>query len=782
MAALIEITNQEFLEKLAGDQWRRVPISWGEDSWWVRPAGKHITTLDPALSNYMTCSLFHLDEVGRFIRKKHYFERQFVFLIDDVGTKLNEGAVRLTMPPATYELETSPGNFQFGYKLVNGTDARALDALVVAIVDNPDINPSLKDPGMVGVTRVARLPVGSNNKEKWKDKAGMGWRHRMHVWEPSRAYTVEELADWLDVDLSPPALEKFRGIAGTRKATPDELAADPILKLFDRKDMLLDPTPNDSGFVTVVCPWAAEHSDGREEAGYRPGMGGFKCHHGHCESRGMDDLKRWVAENTAGEERAQALAETFGDVPQDDPLLVAEVELAQERHKEKTDKETVVILKVRSEWAYIVGLERYGRISDNTIHTEKSFNRECRNIAPYGKSGEKAAAAIFINEMNPVRCKTASYAPGEKPICVDPDGGGLIFNTWRPSGVTEFPLNVTDADIAPWLDHVDFILPDPVARDTFLNWCAFLIQKPGRKINWAFLLTGGQGVGKDSIIRPIQGILGKDNYQAITAEDISGPNQDWAENQLVILEELPSFHKRDVYDWLKRFTAAGAPFFRVNKKFIPQYNVRNIQNWFIMSNHDDAMALESDDRRYFVYRSPAKKRDASYYLPLVDADNGLFNDPGFQSKVLSWLSDYDISKFNPGAPPPMTDSKRRMIEETRNPVDRWLDEEFDEGGRFNGRKFFQAKEAVSAILSEGRMGGEHPDLQKINTTKVGRWLRQHGWVQLDQIRGDSGRLRLWVAPRSPVSLLGELSGKQLEEKYLEDARRIVADKDAKGVY
>ncbi|MGJ0394945.1 MAG: AAA family ATPase [Methylocystis sp.] len=331
----VTLTNQEFLEAIAGDDWRRVPISWGENSWWVRPAGKNISKPTVDTSNYFTVSLFKPAGDGKFARKKELFERQFVFVIDDVGTKLSEAEVRAVMPPATYELETSPGNWQYGYRLTNGTNARALDALICAIVDDPDINPWLKDPGMKGVTRVARLPVGSNNKDSVKAKnGGAGWPHRMKVWAPEIAYSVEDLAFWLGVDLSEESLARFKDVAGARRATAGELEADPILKLFDMKGMLLDATPNDNGFVSVICPWAAEHSDSRNEAGYRPGSGGFQCHHGHCESRNMNDLRAWVAEECPAEfaaARNEVLREAFAESPIDEKALWAETHRAMLR-------------------------------------------------------------------------------------------------------------------------------------------------------------------------------------------------------------------------------------------------------------------------------------------------------------------------------------------------------------------------------------------------------------------------------------------------------------------
>lgn len=337
----LKLTNQEFLEALAGDDWARVPISWGGKDWTAHPAGENLAKLDPLDLNYFTCSVFALAADGRFRRTKELFQRQFVFVIDDVGTKINEAALRATMPPATYELETSPGNRHLGYKLNGATDARALEALVDAIISDPDINPSGKDPGMKAVTRVMRLPAGSNNKDKWKDADGRGWPNVLHVWRPELSYSVEDLAFWLGVDLSEESLAKFKDVGGSRKATTAELEADPILKIFDMKEMLLDATPNQNGFVAVLCPWRHEHSDDRTDGtGYKPGSGGFQCHHGHCESRNMNDLRAWVAENVTPAEQAQALAETFAASPIDEDVLNAEViriEDYRQRAKERAE-------------------------------------------------------------------------------------------------------------------------------------------------------------------------------------------------------------------------------------------------------------------------------------------------------------------------------------------------------------------------------------------------------------------------------------------------------------
>jgi len=776
----IKISNREFLEALAGKDWPRVPIAWGENTWWVKPAGENIDKPDVETSNYFCVSLFDCPPGAKFRRTKELFERQFVFVIDDVGTKLNEAAVRATMPLSTYELETSPNNWQFGYKLALGTDARALEALVSAIVDDPEINPSLADPGMKGVTRVVRLPVGSNNKEKWVTD-GKGWPHRLTVWSPGVAYTVAQLALSLGVDLGEKALEKFKGAGGTRKATEEELAADGLMRLFDARGMILDPNINDNGFVTVVCPWADSHSDARNEAGYRPGRRGFQCHHGHCETRTMVDLDRWAHETATPQERAELFGEVFPDTPGDDDRIskIAQAATGAEAAKAKEhaatrkaaqEENNVKVKPIAAKWTFVYQLGKFGYTVDGVLYDEKNFNRMNTAVSDYGSSGKSTAAAMFLNSTETVRCRTATYYPGRPMIYEDPHDGTNIFNTWRPGPVSPWAFDMSEDDIKPWLDHAAYILPDPVAREKLLQWCAFVIQNPGKKINWAYLLIGPQGIGKDTLLFPIWEIVGSDNYKQVNPKMMESQFNEWAEKQVIILPELPSFHKQDVYDWLKEYVAPGAPEFNVNKKNQTPYSIPNLQNWFLFSNHEDALKLEDDDRRFFVYASPAEKREPAYYTGLRNQGKGLFEDAVFQSKLYAWLLDYDLADFNPGEAPPMTDAKARMMEETRHPVDRWMDEQFD-GGKYEGRKLIQTSEILSDVQSSGRHNGVANDVARtINQTRIGRWFRKKGWRQLGRRRLPTyGRVWLWVAPLEPFELIDQLYPSQLEARYLKDA-------------
>jgi hypothetical protein len=94
----------------------------------------------------------------------------------DVGTKVPE--YQLELGPS-YQFETSPGNHQVGYLLDPPEIDRAkVERLLDAMVRG-GLAMDGADPGMRGVTRYARLPVGWNNKAKHAERLEAPFVHQI---------------------------------------------------------------------------------------------------------------------------------------------------------------------------------------------------------------------------------------------------------------------------------------------------------------------------------------------------------------------------------------------------------------------------------------------------------------------------------------------------------------------------------------------------------------------------------------------------------------------------
>jgi len=90
---------------------------------------------------------------------------------------------------------------------------------------------------------------------------------------------------------------------------------------------------------------------------------------------------------------------------------------------------------------------------------------------------------------------------------VMPDQGGDYIGMDGVKTYNRFKMPVIEqgkgdpSKCTPLLDHLEKMIPDEQSREALLDVFAMKIQKPARKVRWAVLLAGGQGVGKDTIIK-----------------------------------------------------------------------------------------------------------------------------------------------------------------------------------------------------------------------------------------------------------------------------------------
>lgn len=252
-------------------------------------------------NNYIAVSSFVPNDDDWPHRRKSNFGQMHLVMVDDVGTKVDFD--KLALPPSVL-VETSPGNFQAWYFLNPPEDDRLrAERLIDGMVAN-GLTADASDPGMKGVTRYGRLPVGVNGKAKYVEKLGSPFVQRVAVWSPTTRYSIDKIAAAYGVDLSIPAKRSVTVKRRTKKAINPGIAssADGLLDELSATGLYLEPVKSLDGAHQIVCPWLHEHTD-EEQSGtvyFDPGdgnnwRGGFKCHHGHCQHRTMADLQHFLA-------------------------------------------------------------------------------------------------------------------------------------------------------------------------------------------------------------------------------------------------------------------------------------------------------------------------------------------------------------------------------------------------------------------------------------------------------------------------------------------------------
>ncbi|MCC2602405.1 DNA-primase RepB domain-containing protein [Sphingopyxis yananensis] len=286
-----KVSNAEFCEVIFSDRGEGevglVASKSGDPqfgSWLPSPMDQVGGLCSPNHNNYFNCSTFVPDADGGLAAKKDQAASYHVLVLDDVGTKANLQLLDGVVP--TWKLETSPDNFQVGFKLSpplhNVAEVEALQKRIVQA--------GLSDKGAGGMARWMRLPEGINGKEKYRTD-GKPFDCKLIEWNPGKAFSVEQLAETLGLSPATPIAQVSVPMTvgtGDRAAChvfQPQASVNPVLSAFI--DAGLHKKQLEHGKHDVTCPWVDEHTD-RIDTGavyYEPNdmsdVGGFRCQHSH---------------------------------------------------------------------------------------------------------------------------------------------------------------------------------------------------------------------------------------------------------------------------------------------------------------------------------------------------------------------------------------------------------------------------------------------------------------------------------------------------------------------
>lgn len=356
----------------------------------------------------------------------------------------------------------------------------------------------------------------------------------------------------------------------------------------------------------------------------------------------------------------------------------------------------------------------------------------------------KANAAMrYLLSPHRTVCDAYTYLPGAPRVVEEPRR--RLLNRWSP-GPELLARKVTDDEIRPWLDHVAYIIPDPTEREVFLDWLAHLVQRRQPKANFAVLIGGAQGIGKNLMIEPIIRVLGPGNARSASEPEVKDKYTTWlAERELVIMEEIYGLSE-EAMNRLKMYIAAPPYTVPVNEKHIKHYEIPNVARFIAFTNQKSALQLSDDDRRWFVIWSSAEPKDVPYYVRLAAWCE--------QSAVLvgSWLAQRNISSFAAQARAPMTAAKREMFADSLGSLDYYVHQAIANETTPFDADLISVEDVVSRLPFEAR------DLRPVpNDKSMATALRKAGARKLERVSlgkelGSNGACRtvLWAVRRQPV--------------------------------
>ena len=402
------------------------------------------------------------------------------------------------------------------------------------------------------------------------------------------------------------------------------------------------------------------------------------------------------------------------------------------------------------DWVWVSDLDKFAHVETKETVTITSFNAKYdRYMVAYAdENGNVPKASDMITKRWGIEVVSSlEYNPGAA-LFFSRDNLPMM-NRYRPDLLPEVPETYSKAHleaIATLQQHLDLLIPDPREQGLFLDFLAYCVQHPGKKIRWAPLIIGMEGDGKSFFIGLMSSVMGRNNVRILNNSTLESSFTGWATGQCFIgVEELKlhNHNKHDIYNNLKPIISND--FIEVHAKGEDPVNRPNFCNILALTNFEDAAPVSENDRRLFFLRSPFYGTSAATLAAAIKEKTGLA--PGdFYAKLIDrgvkkypeafrkWLLEREIGpEFNPDGRAPETTMRTLAVELARSDVELSIEATIDKGG------LGLYPTLVCLPMLATALRARDPSL-RFSTQTASSVMSKLGWVRWDNGKG-SARVR-----------------------------------------
>jgi hypothetical protein len=595
---------------------------------------------------------------GKLHNRKSLFKQFHVLVLDDIGTKVPIEKIPEELEP-TYIIESSEGNFQYGYVLDEPIEVmEEAKALVQLAYEG-----GFSDAGGMMPTKLVRLPGGRNGKPGSKQNFMVKLRKKDGpYWTPQALLRAMDLnVMWKDVvkDVKGAIKRQARGAVGTTPWAKDDPAApgeggvvDPLLEWLYRENKVLGDSDH---WVSVKCPWHDAHTTGDDDAGYSPlGRGdspemkrirGFKCFHGHCSHRNIDDFMTYMMEEGAPE-----VSEEDGAAE----LVASWV----------YDSSTDFVWQIN-------GIEQPRPITMKAF--KNTFPKKVRVFTRDGKAKMVPETQIWLLSDRRVVVQGQTFDPTDTGKIVK-HGNDLLVNMFHQPEWGDGDYDEKDVDM--FKQFLEYLIPLETDREYFLNWLSAKCQNLGFRGAAILMIAKQQGTGRTTLSDMIETMIGSANVENVPFNRLTGDGvfNEWLEKPLVVTNETKDTSDTKgyyrVYEGLKEYIDPRPKRERINPKY-GHHRFSTVHSSYLMfSNHENALAVAGNDRRFFVMRNAMIPAEPAYFTRLNAwlQEQDVDGKPKWAKSVWRWLRQRNIDLDELLAPAPSTDAKKDMLNAVKNPV------------------------------------------------------------------------------------------------------------------
>jgi hypothetical protein len=439
------------------------------------------------------------------------------------------------------------------------------------------------------------------------------------------------------------------------------------------------------------------------------------------------------------------------------------------------------------EWAnqhvYVLAADAFFDLKSASMLSRVGFNAQYNRMMPQRPNGDREDAAKWCLERWNVATVTDSmYMPGEQPVFRQE--ARWLANTYSPTNLPEVAQHYTQPGldgINAFLRHIQaFCGNRPEVYTNFIDFLAWCVQNPGRKVRYAPLLKGCQGDGKSMLVSALRAAMGDTNVGSIGPALLCADFNDWAEGTCVTgFEEI-------MITGRKRYSVANnlkEPIsndrLSINRKGTTfARNIVNVTNYLAFTNFVDAVPLEDSDRRWWVIFSPyssiqslrsALGMSAEQLVAHFDLIFASMNAQ--RGEWRKFLTEYQVSEaFRPNAGAPHTAEKIEMRSSGEDAAEA-VARQIIEGGAVGVHPSVLSSSALTAAMKTVCVQ-DGIEIPKTNT--LNHMLSRMGFSQMDTVlKWDGKTHRIWWkrgelgnASNEGIRMLLDMSKKEQQLRLL----------------
>lgn len=417
------------------------------------------------------------------------------------------------------------------------------------------------------------------------------------------------------------------------------------------------------------------------------------------------------------------------------------------------------------DWIYINNHDAYAKLSDLTIHKGSSFNHECGKYVPETEGGSKLSASKYCADNGYVeKVESTIYLPQSKDVTIHVPGHGRLLNMFNPNSVPEASPTY-DSEGLETVEmvrrHIKIIFGE---KNNLImeQWIAHNVQNMGSKILWSPFVISIQGVGKSLFSTLMRAMIGNQNVNVISPQQLISNFNGWAGNSCVnFCEEvrLPGKNRYEAMNGLKPLITDR--WIQINEKNIKSYQLLNVTNYCAFSNDKNALPMTEDDRRWWIIMCPLQElseindlvgMDYKDYFPTIFDRLKRHGD-----QLRKFFLEYEITKeFKRMNQAPITKYKKQMIATEESFVEGLAEarELISNGGQYFNKKVISSSDFWEQMMFDY----EYLDLNNTNKNHI---MRKLGYSVHDanpmKIDGKNRRIYTLI-PMTNDEIRGSLKG------------------------